>query len=104
MDEPIEVEPYPLKRAFRSIQAAVAHAMSHPRLPDAERDGEKLVGASLVDASWTLREWTLRFDNGCCLGIWPKRGKVRWRLAWAIVQPVEGIVERVGAPPKLLRW
>jgi hypothetical protein len=104
MDEPIEVELYPLKRAFQSIQAAVAHAMSHPCLPDARRDGEKLAGSCLVDACWTLRAWTLRFDNGYCLGIWPDGSEVRWHLSLADAQPDEGIIERVGALPRLLRW
>ena len=50
--EPIRVRPYPLARTFRSFEAAVAHALSHPRLPAARHDAARLRGSRFVDAGW----------------------------------------------------
>jgi hypothetical protein len=80
--EPIPIRPYPRQRVFRpELQAAVAHAFSHPLLPAARQDAERLAGVRLTDAFWTLREWTLVFDNGTELRVWPEEPQVRWRLA-----------------------
>jgi hypothetical protein len=104
MDEPIPVKPYPIARAFASIEAAVAYAMSHPRLPDAKQDAAFLTGSVLVDACWTLREWALRFDNGLQLCVWPEGAEVHWQLVPPRHEPNRCAVFRVGSPPVRLRW
>jgi hypothetical protein len=86
------------------LQAAVTHAFSHPLLPAARRDAERLAGARLTDAFWTLREWALVFDNDTELRVWPEEPEVRWRLAPCGESPFSGAVSRVGAPPVSLHW
>jgi hypothetical protein len=86
------------------LQTAVSHAFSHPLLPAAKRDAERLAGARLTDAFWTLREWALLFDNDVELRIWPEEPEVRWILAPRGERPLSGDVSRVGAPPVLLHW
>jgi hypothetical protein len=104
--EPILITPYPRERVFcwPELEAAVRHAFSHPLLPAARRDTERLTGARLTDAFWTLREWALVFDNGTELRIWPEEPEVRWRLAARGDNPVGEGVSRVGAPPVSIRW
>lgn len=101
---PIPVRPYPPARSFDSIEAAIAHARSHPRQPDARRDAARLAGAALVDAAWTLTEWVLRFDSGLCLRVWADGAQVRWSLGPGATEPGGGPVGRVGAPPVVPDW
>jgi hypothetical protein len=104
MQEPIPIKPYPIGRSFPSIEAAVAHAMSHPRLPDAMRDAERLAGSLLIDACWSLHEWVLRFDSGLYLRVWPEGAEVHWQLVSSAQEPAGGQIRRVGSPPVRLRW
>jgi hypothetical protein len=100
--QPIQVRPYPLARAFDSIEAAVRHALSHPRLPDARRDAARLQGAVFVDACWTLFEWVVRFDRGLSLRLWSDPAEVRWCLTESSAVEVAGEFQRVGAAPVTL--
>src|SRR4051794_24424458 len=104
--EPIPVRPYPRERVFRlpELQAAVAHAFSHPLLPAARRGAERLVGTHLTDAFWTLHEWVLLFDNDTELRIWPEEPEVRWSLAPRDESQISEGVSRVGDPPVRLHW
>lgn len=106
MGEPIPIRPYPRERVFHwpELQAAVSHAFSHPLLSLARLDAERLAGARLTDAFWTLREWTLLFDNDLELRVWPEEPEVRWRLAPCGESPLSGAVSRVGTPPVALHW
>jgi hypothetical protein len=104
--EPIPIRPYPREQVFHwpELQAAVSHAFSHPLLSLARRDAERLAGARLTDAFWTLREWALLFDNDIELRVWPEEPEVRWRLSPRGESPIGETVSRVGAPPVLLDW
>ena len=102
--EPIRVRPYPVARSFDSLQAAVAHARTHPRLPEAERNAAQLQGALFVDACWTLFEWIIRFDCDLSLRVSIEQAEVSWSL-----QPSQAVstgedFQRVGATPLMLDW
>jgi len=103
MEQPIAVRPYPI-RGFKSPEAAITHAMSHPLRFDAKRDAERLAGTTLVDGWWTLSEWALRFSNGLALRIWVPETEVRWRLTEEYAEPDEGTIWRVGSAPIRLLW
>jgi hypothetical protein len=104
--KPIPIRPYPRERVFHwpELQAAVSHAFSHPLLPAARRDAERLAGARLTDAFWTLSEWSLVFDNSTELRVWPEEPEVQWQLAPYSENPISEAVSRVGAPPIQLHW
>jgi hypothetical protein len=102
--EPIRVRPYPLARSFDTIEAAVAHAMSHPRLSEARRDAAQLKEAVFVDACWTLFEWVIRFDCDLGLCVWVEQAEVRWALRPAPAVVVGEGFQRVGAAPVILDW
>ena len=102
--EPIRVRPYPLARTFPSMEAAVAHAMSHPRLPEARRDADRLKGSVFVDARWTLFEWVIRFDRGLSLCIWIDQTDVQWSLRPSQEPAAGDEFHRVGAAPVTLEW
>jgi len=102
--EPIRVKPYPLTRTFPSIEAAVAHALSHPRLPEARRDADRLKGSVFVDACWTICEWVIRFDCDLSLCIWIEQTEVQWSLRPAPDAAAGDRFHRVGAAPVTLDW
>ncbi len=102
--EPIRVRPYPLPWSFDTIEAAVAHALSHPRLSDARRDAAQLQGAVFVDACWTLFEWVLRFDCDLSLCVWSEPAEVRWALRPSSVVAIGEGFQRVGAAAVMLDW
>src|SRR5262249_25433090 len=78
--ETIQVRPYPLARSFDTMEDAVAHALSHPRLSEARRDAARLRGSAFVDACWTLFEWVIRFDSDLSLCVWIDQSEVCWEL------------------------
>lgn len=102
--EPIQVRAYPVASSFPTMEKAIAHARSHPRLADARRDAERLAGSRFVDAAWTLSEWILRFDNDLSLRVWLERSEVRWTLAPSEEVPTGDGYQRVGAAPVVLDW
>jgi hypothetical protein len=102
--EPIRVRPYPLARTFDTIEAAVAHAMSHPRLPEARRDAARLKDSVFVDACWTLSEWVIRFDCDLSLCVWVEHADVRWALRPSSTVLVGEEFQRVGSAPVMLDW
>lgn len=102
----IPVRPYLRERVFyhSELEAAINHAFSHPLLPAARQDAERLSGAHLTDAFWTLREWVLAFDNGTELRVRPEESEVRWSLGAPGESSIVESASRVGAPPVPLRW
>jgi hypothetical protein len=100
----IQVRPYSLARTFHSMEAAVAHALSHPRLPEARQDAARLSGSRFVDACWKLFEWVMRFDCGLSLLVWIESGEVRWSLRPSEELPDWEEFQRVGASPVTLDW
>jgi hypothetical protein len=103
--EPVKVRACPPARTFSSITAAVAHAISHPRLSEAQSDAAQLHGALFVDACWTLYEWIIRFDYGLSLCVWVEGTEIRWALKPSSAVLTEGkTFERIGAAPLLLDW
>ena len=102
--EPIRVKSYPIARTFDSLESAVAHARTHPLLPEARRDAARLRGALFVDACWTLFEWIIRFDCDLSLRVSIEQAEVRWSL-----QPSQALsdgeeFQRVGVASTLLDW
>ncbi len=102
--EVIKVRTYLPPANFKSIEAAVAHAMSHPKLPLARSDAARLKGSVFTDACWTLSEWIIRFDCDLSLRIWIEHTEVCW-----LVQPSHDVLasdefRRVGSPPITLKW
>lgn len=100
--QPIPVRPYPVGRSFRTIEAAVQHAFSHPLLPAARRDAARLRGAAFGDARWTLSDWWLRFDCDLTLHVWADPAAVHWTLGPSVGEPIDGEARGVGAPPVVL--
>jgi hypothetical protein len=86
------------------MEAAVAHALSHPRLPEARRDAARLKGSLFVDASWTLFEWVIRFDCDLSLRIWIEQAEVQWSLRPSPDVAAGEEFQRVGAAPVTLDW
>jgi hypothetical protein len=102
--ETIRVRPYPLARSFDSIESAVAHAMSHPRLPEARKDAARLTGSFFVDAGWTLHEWVVRFDSDLSLHVWIEQAEIQWSVKPTPSVPAGEEFQRVGAAPVMLDW
>jgi len=103
-NQPIRVKPYPIARSFDSIEAAVNHAFSHARLPEARRDAVRLKNSVFVDACWTLFEWVIRFDCDLSLCMWIEPTEVRWTLRPSSDLPFGDEFQRVGAAPLTLDW
>jgi hypothetical protein len=102
--ELIQVKPYPLARSFPSMEAAVAHAFSHPRLLEARRDATRLMDSIFVDACWTWFEWVIRFDCELTLRFWIEPDEVRWSLLPSSEVTVGEEFRRVGSAPVTLDW
>jgi hypothetical protein len=102
--EAIRVRPYPPARTFDSMEAAVAHALSHPRLPEARRDAARLKNSLFIDAWWTLFEWMIRFDCELNLHVWIEESEVRWSLQPTREVSVGEEFQRVGTAPVTLDW
>jgi len=98
----VQVRSFPPPWASKSLQAAVAHALSHPRLPETRRDSERLQGSRFVGAEWNWFEWLLRFDNEQTIHVWVERNEIRWMLK--STQPAGNGFEGIGAAPVELDW
>jgi hypothetical protein len=102
--EPIQVRPYPITKSFKSMEAAVASAKSHPRQPDARRDSQRLAGATFIDACWSPYGCIMRFDCQLNLGVRIEETEICWSVLESTDTQASGEFERVGAPPVMLDW
>lgn len=102
--EPIRVRPFPLAKAFDTFEKAIAHAFTHPRLPEAHRDAARLKGAVFLDAYWTLDEWVIRFDCDMSLCVRAELTEVRWSLRPSDDVTITEQFATVGSPPVWLDW
>jgi len=101
--EPIRVKPYPMA-AFDTPEGVIAHAKSHPQLPDARLDATQLEGTVFVDACWTLFDWIIRFDCGKCLCVSIDTAKISWEIRRSETRSISEGYQNVGALPVLLDW
>ena len=100
----IFVETYPLKKTYKTAEAAIEGAKSNPLQPKARADSERLSGTTVVDVCWTDTHFVIRFSNERFLHIWACPEEVRWEVIEHPPAVTENEVQRVGAEPIVYRW
>jgi len=100
----IFVEPIPPKTRYYNIEAAIKAAIRHPLHAKAKADATKLSGTTIADAYWTGTDHVIRFSNGLLLHVFPAADGVDWAVICEPPPLNEKELERIGAPPVILRW
>lgn len=100
----IPVTTYPLRKTYKTAEAAIEGAKNHPLQPNARADASKLAGTMVVDAYWTDTDFVIRFSNEQLLHIWACLDEIRWEVSETPPMVKEGEVRRVGSEPVVYRW
>jgi hypothetical protein len=100
----IPVETYPLKKTYKTAEAAIEGAKNNPLQPMARADSDRLTGTSVVDACWTDTDFVIRFSNERFLHIWTCLEEVQWEVLECPPVLNKNEVQRVGAEPVVYCW
>jgi hypothetical protein len=104
----IPVDPYPIRPAFASFEAAIRHAKTYAPLARATAEEQQLLDALIIDGFWTDTDFVIRFSNGRFLHVWvapaANSSAVDWRVLEAEPQLRAEAVGRVGSAADLIEF